>query len=593
MIKFIAMLALPLVAGAAQAALQDGTYEAQVTGHNAPFAVRATVAAGVLTQVEASANLETLGVGKRAIDSLSGRIVAGQSIGLDALTGATVSSRALLEGVRNCLVQAGATGAEIERWTRNIEEHPTQPLELEADVVIAGGGGAGLAAAVSALESGSGHVVIVEKLGFLGGSTQVSGGAFNAVDDKRQKAQGIDDSPEKFFESTLRGGHFKGDPRLVHHLTYNAFDTLQWLEAMGVRFRDRVTSATGSLGQRTHVTEPPGGRAYTSVLEKRLAGFGDRVTILTDCPAGELIVQNGTVTGLKALRHGRQPVTVRARAVVVATGGFGANVALRQRVNTGVWKDAVLDERIGTTNIHGAAQGDGLRLAAQAGAGFVGLEDIQLHHNGTPGTGLMQDISTFGRNRIFVNIEGRRFVSESSSRDALCRAVFAQPEGSYWVVMNHLRWPDENRTNAAGVSMRDMLRLGRVKKGDTLEDLARAIGVPAANLKASVEEYNRVVRNKGTADRFGFTADNTDDAPLTGGPWYACKKVPSVHHTMGGVRIDTHARVLDGRGEPIRGLYAAGEVTGGIHGANRLGGNAIADAFTFGREAGRRAAAHR
>ena len=141
-----------------------------------------------------------------------------------------------------------------------------------------------------------------------------------------------------------------------------------------------------------------------------------------------------------------------------------------------------------------------------------------------------------------------------------------------------------------GVTMQDMLKLGRVKKAETLDEMAKILNVPAENLKAAVAEYNKAASNKGTADKFGFVATNTDDAPMTEGPWYACPKVPTVHHTMGGIRINVHAQALDKDGNPIKGLYAAGEVTGGIHGANRLGGNAIADVFTFGKVAGESAA---
>lgn len=300
--------------------------------------------------------------------------------------------------------------------------------------------------------------------------------------------------------------------------------------------------------------------------------------------------KSGRVIGVSGLHAGKQPVTVMAPSVILATGGFGANVKFRQEVNTGVWKEVTLDNRIGTTNINKAAQGDGLKLAKSAHADIIGLSDIQLHPNGTPGTGLMQDIATSGRNRLFINKNGDRFVSESAARDTLCKAIFKQPDGTYWLLMNKLRYPDENKPDRMGVTMKDMLALGRVKKADTLDEMAKLINVPADHLKAAVAEYNKAASNKGTKDKFGFVATNTDDAPMTEGPWYECLKVPTVHHTMGGVRIDTLARALDKDGKPVPGLYAAGEVTGGIHGANRLGGNAIADVFTFGRQAGASAA---
>lgn len=591
--KFKTLIAAAVVAAfaaGAQAALKDGVYESKVVGHNAPMTVKVTIAKGKITDISTK-DLESYGVGKVALKDKAAEIIIRQSLGIDAMSGATLSSFALISGVEKCLKEAGATEADINQWTKKVVKYPTEPLTVTGDVAVIGGGGTGLAAAISALENGAGKVVIIEKLGYLGGSTNVSGGALNAVDDKRQKAQGIKDSIPTFYEATMKGGHNVGTPELVHYLTDNAYKTVEWMEAQGVKFRDKIGAATGSLGQRSHYGVAPAGNAYTSVFENVLkTKYKDRVTFLMECPAQEILTDaSGRVTGVKAVRHG-QPVTVKASSVVLATGGFGANVKFRQEVNTGVWKEVVLDNRIGTTNINKAAQGDGLVMAKKVGAELIGLSDIQLHPNGTPGTGLMQDIATSGRNRIFVNLNGDRFVSEGAARDTLCKAIFKQPEGTYWLVMNKLRYPDENKPDKMGVTMKDMLALGRVKRADTLDELAKVIGVPAANLKAAVAEYNKAASHQVEKDKYGFAATNTDDAPMTEGPWYACRKVPTVHHTMGGVKIDTKAEVIGTNGKPIAGLFAAGEVTGGIHGANRLGGNAIADVYTFGRLAGASAA---
>lgn len=579
------------VASSAFAALKDGTYTTQVVAHNAPMTVTVTIANGRIANVGTVKNLESFGVGKVALDKVADRILQQQSTNVNNVSGASISSMALKAGVRDCLKQAGANATELAAWNKPAQQIDTTPITVKGDVAIIGGGGTGLAAALSALENGAQQVIIIEKLGFLGGSTTVSGGALNAVDDKRQKAQGIEDSIQKHYEATMKGGHNVGTPELVKYLTDNAYPTVEWMESEGVVFRDKIGAATGSLGQRSHYGVKPAGWAYTSVFEEKLKRYGDRVEVLTETPATEILTNaKGRVIGVKGIRNGKQPVTVLAKSVILATGGFGANVKFRQEVNDGVWKEVVLDNRIGTTNINKAAQGDGLAMAKKVGADIIGLSDIQLHPNGTPGTGLMQDIATSGRNRLFINTEGNRFVSESAARDTLCKAIFKQPGGTYWLVMNKLRYPDENKPDRMGVTMHDMLALGRVKKAQTLDELAKLIEVPPENLKAAIAEYNKAASNKGTADKFGFVATNTDDAPMTEGPWYACKKVPTVHHTMGGVKINTQAEVIGKDGKPIPGLFAAGEVTGGIHGANRLGGNAIADVFTFGRLAGASAA---
>ena len=249
----------------------------------------------------------------------------------------------------------------------------------------------------------------------------------------------------------------------------------------------------------------------------------------------------------------------------------------------------MLDDRIGCTNIKPCAPGDGLKLAEGAGAALTGLADIQLHPCGTPGTGLMEDIRTSGRNRIFVNKDGDRFVSEGAARDALCKAIFAQPESTYWVVVNVLRYPSPTTPDRNGATIENMLAQKHIVAADTLEELAEATGMDPAKLKASIDAYNAIVDGS-QEDEFGFKADNTADAQMTEGPWYACRKVPTVHHTMGGIKINVESQAVDDGGNPIAGLYACGECTGGIHGSNRLGGNAICDCMTFGRNAGKNAA---
>ncbi len=201
----------------------------------------------------------------------------------------------------------------------------------------------------------------------------------------------------------------------------------------------------------------------------------------------------------------------------------------------------------------------------------------------------MEDIRTSGRNRIFVNKDGDRFVSEGAARDALCKAIFAQPESTYWVVVNVLRYPSPTTPDRNGATIENMLAQKHIVAADTLEELAAATGMDPAKLKASIDAYNAIVDGS-QEDEFGFKADNTADAQMTEGPWYACRKVPTVHHTMGGIKINVESQAVDDGGNPIAGLYACGECTGGIHGSNRLGGNAICDCMTFGRNAGKNAA---
>lgn len=565
--------------------MKAGDYTATVTGHNAPMTIKVSVSEDAITAIDTSENLETVGVGQVALDQISKAIVDSQTVGVDAVTGATISSMALVSAVKKCLTDAGADMAAF-----SAEAPAPAPLNdtYEADVVIIGGGGAGLAAALSA-EQGGASVIVVEKLGLLGGSTNVSEGALNAVDPTRQGAQGIEDSVEKFNTQTLEGGHNIGDPILVDYMTKNALAAVEWMESVGVQFKETVGTATGALWQRSHYPSTPSGNSYIRVFEEYIASH-DGIQVLMNTPATALVQDaSGKVTGV-VCENGGKEVTINAKnGVIIATGGFGANVELRQQVNDGVWADVKLDNSIGTTNMMKSAQGDGITMGEVVGAQVIGMSDIQLHPCGTPGTGLMENIRTSGRNRLFVNSDGDRFVNEGAARDALCKAIFAQKDSTYYIVVNALRYPDRDWVDANGSTIANMVAQGSVIEADTLAELAEKTGMDAAKLQAAVDGYNAVVRGE-TEDALGFKADNEADKEMLDGPWYACKKVPTVHHTMGGLKINVDTQVLGADDQPIPGLYAAGEVTGGIHGSNRLGGNAIADCMVFGQVAGRTAA---
>ena len=580
-------LASAMVMSGAFAAPKDGVYTQRVMGHNALFDVVVTIEDGKIAKIETPNQLESPGVGAVAIEKLTRSMLENQSVNVDAVTGATLTSFALKNAVADALEDAGA---DEQTFNKPVKTAPAIAKDIHTEVVIVGGGGTGLAAAVSALENGA-KVVIIEKMGYLGGSTNVCGGAFNASDTSYQKALKIEDNPQKHFEQTMKGGHNTNDPAMVHYLADHAKETLQWLEGMGLKVNPKVGAATGALYQRSHYPDPAGGNTYVRVLQSQLDKYPGRVQVLLETKATDLISKDGRVVGVKVESKGQKASVFGSKAVVMATGGFGANVEFRQKVNTGIWKEAVLDNRIGCSNISVAAQGEGLIMAEKVNADLIGLADIQVHPNGTPGTGLMLDIKTSGRNRLFINTNGDRFVDEGAARDVLSKAIFRQPGQTYWLLQNHLRYPDENEIDLlSGRKMKDMLEQKRVQKAETLEQAAKMMGVDYEHLKKAVDEYNQVASHKIDKDQFGFRATHTDDRPMTEGPWYFARKVPTIHHTMGGIHTNTKAQVIDTDGKVIPGLYAAGEVTGGVHGENRLGGNAVADVMVFGRTAGRNAA---
>lgn len=586
--KLLALaLALVMALGAASAAAaEDGVYEATTSGHNAPITVAVTVAGDKIEKVEVTNENETIGVGKVTIERMTQRIADEQSLAVDVITGASITSRAILRAAEDALAESGL---DLDALKAEKEAAEPQDTEYACDVVVVGGGGSGLASAISAQQSGA-NVIVMEKLDILGGSTNVSEGALNAVDPVRQGAQGIEDSVGKFVKQTYEGGHGVGDLELITYLCMNSMDAVEWLESIGVEFKDEIGTATGALWQRSHYTTTPSGNSYIRVFEKYIAE-NEGITVLNGTTATEITTEDGKVTGVIGTAKDGSTVTVKANSVILATGGFGANKDLLAEYNTGVWAHVDVTS-LGCTNIRLSATGAGIEMARAVGADVTGMSDIQIHPCGTPGTGLMENIRTSGRNRIFVNIYGDRFVNEGAARDTLAQAIFDQDEQTYWIVVNAVRYPARDWVDANGATIENMVAQGSVVEADTLEELAEKIGADPAKLTASVENYNAIVRGE-LEDPLGFVANNKADVEMTEGPWYACRKVPTVHHTMGGLKINAKTEVLNTEGTVIPNLFACGEVTGGIHGSNRLGGNAIADCMTFGKLAGEMAAANK
>lgn len=618
----IEMLSLLLVASCTakvdevkSSSIKDGEYFGGSVGFNGPIKVKTTIEEGKIKGIELVENYESFGV-QRAIETIVNDIVEHQSIKCDVVTGATFATRAVLTSVEKSLQEAGAN---LEDFSTPYVRGKLDKTEYETDVLVIGAGGAGLSAGVSASQNGA-NVIVIEKLGMTGGSTIFSGGALNAADVERgtltemtesnisaiqklldkepndeyekglqnavrkqleahlnEKNTWLFDSVELHALQTYSGGDYEGNPELINVLTTNALDGVNWLESIGAKWKEELGSATGSLWQRSHYgidEEMPNGAPEIFPAEKFIED-NDNIELHLYTKAVNLEKKDDMYI-LKADNKG-QEVTYKAKSVIMATGGFGANVEMREQYNE-QWDN--LGASIGCSNQNPAAQGEGIILAQQVGADLVDMGLIQLHPNGEEGTGMMMgQPHTSGLNRIFVNNEGNRFVAEDSRRDVLVNAIYAQPDGNMWIIADGNRYPEGNALIANYVT------LGKTFKADTIEELAEMIGVDPANLQASIDAYNEVVDGK--EDEFGL---KTYDKKLGVAPFYAAKRIPTVHHTMGGVRINTNAEVIGENGSVISGLFAAGEVTGDIHGANRLGGNAIVDIVVFGKIAGEQAA---
>ncbi|HCX65430.1 MAG TPA: flavocytochrome c [Eubacteriaceae bacterium] len=561
-----------------QAAYEAGTYEGVGEGINGEIKLEVEVSSDKIESINVVEHEESPGISDPAFDQIPQSIIDDQTLAVDIVSGATYSSEGIIEAVTQALT---AAGGDIEALTaKDTTEKAKEMEEITTDVVVIGAGGAGLSAAVSAHENGA-EVLVLEKMGKAGGNTVISGASYNAVDPGRQEAQGIEDSVDLHFEQTYEGGDELGDQDLIRILVENAYPTIEWLEEKGMEFNDHIHTVLGGLWPRAHSPVKPLGTGFIETYMNYIDGTNGEAKVMLNTEATELIMDGNKVVGVKAEGKDALYEITASKGVIVASGGFGASVDLRNEYNEH-WADLT---DIPTTN-HPGATGDGIVMAKEVGADLKGMEWIQLLPMGDPETGsLSGNIEQGVENRIFVNKAGNRFVDEGARRDVMTQALFEQEDNLMWVVLDKHSYPTEDVKNHFNESIEELVEAGRAYRADTLEELAEQIGVDPDNLVEAVEKFNAAV--DGGTDEFGRTLfEDKIDSP----PYYAGARVPTVHHTMGGIAINTETQVLAEDGSVIENLYAAGEVTGGIHGSNRLGGNALADINVFGRIAGENAA---
>lgn len=607
--------------------LKDGTYEIKESGHNASIDFEIKIADNKISEINVLKSFETPGVTTKALETdLPESIIENQSTAVDTITGATVSSRALIRAVEKAI---GEAGGKAEDYRVEIEKPEPKEIEDEADIIVVGGGGAGLSAAITAAEKGS-SVIIVEKAGYVGGNTLISGGIYNTPDPELQHKQemtpglrarveeaideepvndahkemiealkkdyddynksgekGIFDSAAWYALQTWNGGDKVADEKLVKTLAYNAKDGLDWLHDMGWEYNDQVQAGAGAMYPRTHSVDKPLGTGYIDAYMNYIDN-SDKVKVVYNTRADELIKDGDKVVGVKAKDKGGNTYTFNAnKSVILSTGGFAGNKELINKYNdTGKWPDL---SDVKSSNLP-TIEGDGIVMAEDVGAGLRDMDQIQLLYLGNLNVasitkGTFQPKGADGL--IYVNKEGKRFVREDGRRDEISLAFLDQTDGIGYTVECADSGVTEETTDLGGVPIKELIDDGTVFYGETLEEAAKAAGIDPVELQKTVDQLNKLVDEKASTDEFGRSVFTTK---LENGPWYIIPKVPAIHHTMGGVVIDEECHVLDKDGNRIEGLFAAGEIVGGIHGANRLGGNALVDTVVFGRIAGEKAA---
>ena len=534
----------------------------------------------VMVQVEADANTiyavevlqqnETPGIGSVAVEQLPGAIVAANSIAVDGIAGATVTSNAIKDAIKQALADAGIDAAPFEVAPEAAAAAEKTAETLDCDVVIVGAGGAGLTAAVRATQAGA-KVLVLEKMPFVGGNSLKASGGMNCADTKFQAALDITDSgvPE-FIEDTMNGGHGINDLALVTTMAENSAEAVDWLESIGAPL-PKVAATGGTVHKYLHSPEDgnPVGEYLVDKLDEEAKKNG--IEVMLNTTATEILMDGGAAVGVKA-NDAAHEYTINAKAVVLATGGFGATFDLMCSFNPSL-ANAV------TTN-HPGATGDGILMAEAVGAATVDMDQIQLHPTVYQATSMLVSEKMRSLGAILVNQNGVRFTNDLATRDAVSNAELQQPGGYAWIIFDQ-NLVDNNKSAAKYIEQ------GMAVTGDTYEALAEAMNVDAEACVKTMETWNEAVATGVDAE---FGRNNGMDADLSTAPFYAIQIAPGIHHTMGGVKIDTATRVIDTEGQPIPGLFAAGETTGGVHGGNRIGGNAVCDFVVFGRIAGANAA---
>ena len=590
----------------------SGDFTGTAKGFGGDVSVTLTLTDGAITGCTAEGKDETQGVGSEAIAKMPGEIAESGSIAVDGVSGATVTSTAIKEAAAAALTAAGLNPDDYKTAVEN--DATAEDSTVDADVVVVGAGGAGMTAAITAAGEGK-SVVILESQSMVGGNSVRATGGMNAgktvYQDENEfgESAGVEKTlktaaekyadnetitalaktvseqwaayqanPTGYFDSvelmeldTMIGGKGINDPELVETLCANSADAIDWLDEHGITLHN-VSSFGGASVKRIHRPVNAEGKTVSvgsymiPLLQENCEKAG--VKMMLDTTATEILTDaNGAAVGIKATGSTGETVTVNAKAVVLTTGGFGANLDMVVKYKPEL-------KGFMTTNAAGI-QGQGIEMAEAIGAATVDMDQIQIHPTVEANTAALITEGLRGDGAVLINAEGKRFIDEVGTRDVVSAAEIAQTGSYSWLVV------DQAMVDASSV-IQGYIKKGYTVTGATYEELGKAMGVDAAAFAETMDKWNGYVEAKNDPD-FGRTSFAN---PLNTAPYYAVKVTAGVHHTMGGLKINANTEVLNEKGEVIPGLFAAGEVTGGVHGANRLGGNAVADFTVFGRIAG-------
>lgn len=547
----------------------NGTYEGKARGHNGDVVLNVSFENSKIKNVSLKESVETEDVGKLAIEKLIQKVNSGD-FNLDEITGATYSSKAFVNALADAIKKSGLDYKKILK-NNPVMNEKFEVKEMNTDVVVVGSGGAGLISAIKSKQAGA-NVVIIEKLPLIGGNTLISGAEYSAPNNWLQEKENIKDSVDLFKKDVEKAG---GDKELIDVLANNALDGAKWLrDDVKVEWTDELMFFGGHSVKRSLIPKGQSGKELINKLHAKAEELG--IEILTETNAFELLTKDNVVTGVKAkIKTGE--LIIKAKSVVLTTGGFGANKKMLYD------NDKEVDDKILSTNSPGST-GDGIKMAQAIGADVVDMNQIQLYPVCDVETGklLYTGDTRLAGGAIIVNKEGKRFVEELGTRREISMGIKAQTDSIAYQIWDEDSMQKSKILPTHEIEYKNLIEGKKLCKVNSIEEMAEFFGIDKENLKETIKQFNEdSEKGKDTLfnlRRLGFKVEKA--------PFYCLKAVPAVHHTMGGLKINKNAEVLNKNGEVIKGLYSAGETTGGIHGKNRLGSVSIADITVFGIIAG-------
>lgn len=427
--------------------------------------------------------------------------------------------------------------------------------DVKTDVLVIGGGGAGLVAAIEAASNGA-KVILVEKMPAVGGNTIISATGITASDTVLHTEQGIPFTKADHFKRTMDTSKNLANAELVNILVNSSSDAIDWLIKLGMKLKVRSDAEPFWLVP----VEGHYGAQLVGAFVKEAQNY-KKLEIRTNTKALELITDNGAVVGAKVDNKG-EVYNIKAKAVILATGGLNNNPEMIAQYNA---KYANIHTEMTTPG----ATGDGILMALAVNADLVDMEYFQVRPLSSNGNWYHERIvATEDVSGIVVNVNGERFTNETAAPRTLASEILKQPESIGYIIYDNrvLATPDGKKA----------FEIGNGVQANTIEELAVLINMDPAVLKKTIDDYNSGI------DPFGrLVLGKVIEAP-----YVAVKTLPSNHYTMGGVKVDANAQVIDKNNKPIPGLYAAGEVMGGLYGDGRVAGNNTLDDIVFGKIAG-------